>query len=91
MTEVVLACAGGLTAGYAQCRWRPWPRLVSRPQTREIGTFVWWAAQPMLAVALALTWALHSRRTQANARTWRSAPARVAALRDPQRAERRTR
>jgi hypothetical protein len=91
VTEVVLACIGGLAAGYALRCWRPWPRLVSWAQTRESGAG-WWAAQLVLAAALALMWGLHPFRSRANARTWRQAPTRAAApVLEPQWAERRTR
>ncbi|MEV7157027.1 hypothetical protein AB0N77_20745 [Streptomyces misionensis] len=99
MTEVVLACAGGLTTERARSTSPARPGLLAAmaapgPMGADAGgrNLRLVDAQAVLAVALVLTWALHPRRTQANARAWRRAPARAAApARDPRWAKRRTR
>lgn len=72
------ALAAVATVAYAIGRLRPGPRLLSWAED-QIGPWTWdlrmWLAGLIVLVAIVGLWTLHPRRTAANRRSWRDAPA----------------
>ncbi|MEW1760390.1 hypothetical protein AB0393_28250 [Streptomyces cyaneofuscatus] len=87
---LVIALVIGLVAGYLVRCWRPARQLVRWAQRQETGTARWWPAQPVLAVALAVRFATHPRRSVRNVRSWRQESRVEAPRRDPEWAARRS-
>lgn len=67
---LVIALAAGSVLGYLIRCWRPARRAAHWAQRQEMGTAAWWAAQPVLALALAVRLVSHPRQSVRNIRSW---------------------
>ncbi|WP_327415454.1 hypothetical protein [Streptomyces sp. NBC_01233] len=84
LSAVALAAA---LLGYAAGRTRPADRLTSWAQDvvteRTPRSLAFWAAAPVIVLALAAIWTFHPRRSAANRRSWREEHPAPAPVRDP--------
>jgi hypothetical protein len=71
---VIWIAVTALTVGYLVGRARPGPRLLGWAEDAAAPgwrTPRFWAAAPVILLALAWVWMVHPRRTLANRRSWR--------------------